>query len=51
MICSDFILHNKIGDTKVPLLRCIPFISKVKKLKRSLYRTVHELSVPYEPKI
>ena len=30
MIYSDIIEHNIVGDTKTPLLRCIPFISKVK---------------------
>ena len=27
---SDIIEYNIVGDTKTPLLRCIPFISKVK---------------------
>ena len=30
MIYSDIIEYNIVGDTKSPLLRCIPFISKVK---------------------
>ena len=30
MIYSDTIEYNIVGDTKNPLLRCIPFISKVK---------------------
>ena len=30
MIYSDFIEYNLVGDIKTPLLRCIPFISKVK---------------------
>ena len=30
MIYSDIIECNIVGDTKTPLLRCIPFISKVK---------------------
>ena len=30
MIYCDFIKYNIVGDTKTPLLRCIPFISKVK---------------------
>ena len=30
MIFSDIIEYNIVGDTKTPLLRCIPFISKVK---------------------
>ena len=30
MIYSDIIEFNIVGDTKTPLLRCIPFISKVK---------------------
>ena len=31
MIYSDIIEDNIVGETKTPLLRCIPFISKVKK--------------------
>ena len=31
MIYSDIIECILVGDTKTPLLRCIPFISKVKK--------------------
>ena len=27
---SDIIEYNIVGDTKTPLMRCIPFISKVK---------------------
>ena len=30
MIYSDIIANKIVGDTKTPLLRCIPFISKVK---------------------
>ena len=30
MIYSDTTEYNIVGDTKTPLLRCIPFISKVK---------------------
>ena len=30
MFSSDFIEHNIVGDTKTPLLRCIPSIFKVK---------------------
>ena len=30
MIYSEIIEYNIVGDTKTPLLRCIPFISKVK---------------------
>ena len=30
MICSDIIEYKIVGDTKTPLLRCIPLISKVK---------------------
>ena len=30
IIYSDIIEYNIVGDTKTPLLRCIPFISKVK---------------------
>ena len=29
MIYSDIIEYNIVGDTKTPLLRCTPFISKV----------------------
>ena len=30
VIYSDIIEYDRVGDTKTPLLRCIPFISKVK---------------------
>ena len=30
MIYSDTVEYNIVGDTKAALLRCIPFISKVK---------------------
>ena len=30
MIYSDIVDYNIVGDTKAALLRCIPFISKVK---------------------
>ena len=30
MIYSDIVEYNIVGDTKAPLLRCFPFISKVK---------------------
>ena len=30
MIYSDLVEYNIVGDTKVPLLRCLPFISKLK---------------------
>ena len=30
MIYSDIIEYNIFGDTKTPILRCIPFISTVK---------------------
>ena len=30
MIYSDMVEYNIVGDTKVPLLRCFPFISKLK---------------------
>ena len=30
MIYSDLIEYNIVGDTKTPLLRCFPFISKLK---------------------
>ena len=29
-IYTDIVEYNKVGDTKAPLLRCFPFISKVK---------------------
>ena len=30
MIYSDLLEYNHVGDTKAPLLRCFPFISKLK---------------------
>ena len=30
MICTDLIEYKTVGDTKTPLLRCFPFISKLK---------------------
>ena len=30
MIITDLIENNMVGDTKAPLLRCLPFISKLK---------------------
>ena len=30
MISSDLVEYNIVGDTKGPLLRCFPFISKLK---------------------
>ena len=30
MIYSDIVEYNILGDTKAALLRCIPFISKIK---------------------
>ena len=30
MIYSDIVEYNMVGDTKAPLLRCFPFISKLK---------------------
>ena len=30
MIYSDLVEYNIVGDTKTPLLRCFPFISKLK---------------------
>ena len=30
MIFTDLIEYNIVGDTKAPLLRCFPFISKLK---------------------
>ena len=29
-ICSDLVEYSFVGDTKAPLLRCFPFISKLK---------------------
>ena len=37
MIYSDIIEYKIVGDTKTPLLRCIPFISKVKKLQEKKF--------------
>ena len=31
MIYSDLVEYNIVGDTKAPLLRCFPFISKLKR--------------------
>ena len=33
MIYSDIIKYNIVGDTKDPLLRCILFFSKEKKIE------------------
>ena len=30
MVHSDLVEYNIVGDTKAPLLRCFPFISKLK---------------------
>ena len=30
MIYSDLVEYNIVGDTKIPLVRCFPFISKLK---------------------
>ena len=30
MIYTDLVEYNIVGDTKAPLLRCFPFISKIK---------------------
>ena len=30
MIYSDLVEYNIVGDTKAPLLRCLPFLSKLK---------------------
>ena len=43
MIYIDIIEYNIVGDAKTPIVRCIPFISKVKRY--NFYRTVHELSI------
>ena len=50
VIYSDFIEYNIVGDTKTPLLRCIPFISTVNN-GDNIYRTVHELSIIYKSTI
>ena len=31
MVYSDLVEYNNVGDTKAPLLRCFPFISKLKR--------------------
>ena len=30
MIYTDIVVYNIVGDTKAPLLRCFPFVSKLK---------------------
>ena len=30
MICTDIVEYNFVGDTKAPVRRCLPFISKLK---------------------
>ena len=30
IIYTDIVEYNIVGDTKAPLLRCVPFISKLK---------------------
>ena len=45
MIYSDIIENNTVGNTKTPLLRCIPFISKLKSGENFYHRKIHELSV------
>ena len=42
MIYSDIIEYNIVGDTKTPLLRCIPFISQSEESRYNFYKTVHE---------
>ena len=42
---SDIIEYNIVGDTKIPLLRCIPFIYKVK--NGDIITTGHYLN--YQP--
>ena len=44
MIYSEFVENNIVVDTKTSLLRCIPFISELKR-RYNFYRTVNELSV------
>ena len=43
-IYTDLIEYNIVGDTKAPLLRCSPFISKLKSGDLNNYWTAHELS-------
>ena len=46
MTYSDIIEYNIVGDTKTPLLRYIPFISKIKSGEKNYTELpVHELSV------
>ena len=44
MIYSNLVEYNIVGDTKAPLLRCFPFISKPKGGDIITKGTVHELS-------
>ena len=44
MIYSDLVEYNIVEDTKAPLLRCYPFISKLKGSRHYNNWTVHELS-------
>ena len=30
LLYTDIVEYNNVGDTKTPLLRCFPFISKLK---------------------
>ena len=49
MIYSDIIEYNLVGDIKTPLLRCIPFISKVK--SGDIIFTGDELSILYKLRV
>ena len=51
MIYSDIIEYNIVGDTKTPLLRCIPFYLQSEEWRYNFYRTVHELSILYKFKV
>ena len=46
MIYSDIVEYNIIGDTKAALLRCFPFISKIKNgdIISTGHWTIYELS-------
>ena len=52
MRCSDIVEYNIVGDTKAALLRCIPFISKVKNGERHhLNWAIIELSKISKPTV
>ena len=48
MIYSDLVEYSIVGDTKAPLLWCIPFISKLKGgdiITTGQYRTIRQYSI------